>query len=564
VSHSVHGTSNSATSASSSATHFGSGEASGTVTLYPDSVRLRSAKSPESVLAWAAALVGAIGIASALTPEMADRYRIVRGVLPPGFPTAARIGALAFGIVLIWLARSLAQRKRRAWQLAVAVVLASAVAHLLKGLDFEEATISLLLLVALVRYRDRFDVPGDPASTRPLLVLAAVVATGIAVVLGLEIHGGEIPDRISDTFTSLGFIFGTVALWLWFRPFSQKVAQTVGERRVARALVEAYGNDSLSFFALRRDKSYFFSPTRQAFLAYRVVAGAALVSGDPVGDETEFDALLAEFRRVARAHGWRFAVLGASDAQLWRYRAIGLRPILLGEEAVLRPEEFSLEGRPIRKVRQSVTRLMKAGYRLRVVPAEDTSPAFRAQLDEVSELWRGNQPERGFTMSIDELYVPGTVFAVAESAEGVGGFLHLAPTPAGGGWSLSTMRRRPGSPNGLTEFLIAETLAWARGNGVREVSLNFCAFTELISEERAITLPRRFARRALLAADSVFQLERLYSFNRKFFPEWRPRYLCVERLTDLPRVGLACLHVEQLLVPPGPWGRRTQRQRQLV
>ncbi|HEX3056233.1 MAG TPA: phosphatidylglycerol lysyltransferase domain-containing protein, partial [Gaiellaceae bacterium] len=178
---------------------------------------------------------------------------------------------------------------------------------------------------------------------------------------------------------------------------------------------------------------------------------------------------------------------------------------------------------------------------------------------EVSEVWRGNQPERGFTMSIDELYVPGTVFAVAEGEDGaIGGFLHLAPTAAGGGWSLSTMRRRPDSPNGLTEFLIAETLAWAKDEGASELSLNFCAFTELISEERAVTFPRRFMRRALLAADSAFQLERLYAFNRKFFPEWRPRYLCVERLTDLPRVGLAYLHLEQLLVPPGPWTRRTR------
>ena len=62
--------------------------------------------------------------------------------------------------------------------------------------------------------------------------------------------------------------------------------------------------------------------------------------------------------------------------------------------------------------------------------------------------------------------------------------------------------------------------------------------------------------RALIAADRVFQLERLHSFSRKFRPEWRPRYLCVEKLADLPLVGLAYLHVEQLLVPPGPWSRR--------
>jgi lysyl-tRNA synthetase, class II len=212
-----------------------------------------------------------------------------------------------------------------------------------------------------------------------------------------------------------------------------------------------------------------------------------------------------------------------------------------------------------------VSRLKKAGYELRVVAAENAEAELRDRLDEVSERWRGRQPERGFSMAIDDLYVPGTVFAVAEAVDGhVGGFLHLAPTPAGGGWSLSTMRRCPDEPNGLTEFLIAETLAWAKEQGASELSLNFCAFTEFISEDRAVTRLRRLARRVLLAADGVFQLERLYSFNRKFFPEWRPRYLCVERLTDLPRVGLAYLHVEQLLVPPGPWARRERRRRQVV
>jgi lysyl-tRNA synthetase, class II len=499
-------------------------------------------------------------MASALTPEMRDRFQIVGGVLPPGGIAAARVGALAFGIALVWLSRSLAHRRHRAWQLAVIVVIASAVAHMAKGLDFEESTVSLLLLAALVRYRHSFDVPGEPGATRPLLGVIATLAAAGAVGLGVELHGGEIPDRLSDVFTALGLLLGFYALFVWLRPLSQAVAQTVGERRVARALVDAYGHDSLAFFALRRDKSYFFSPTRESFLAYRVVAGTALISGDPVGAEDEFDALLAEFRRVARTHGWRLAVISASGTHLDRYRRLGMRAIAIGEEAVLFPETFSLEGRPIRKVRQSVSRVTKAGYALRVIAAEDADDALRASLDEVSEQWRGNMPERGFSMAIDDLYVPGTVFAVAEDDEGrVGGFLHLAPTPAGAGWSLSTMRRSPQSPNGLTEFLIVETLAWAKEQGVAELSLNFCALTDLICPDRANTIPRRILRRGLLAADNVFQLERLYAFNRKFFPEWRPRYLCVERLSDLPLVGLAYLHVEQLLVPPGPWVKRDRK-----
>ena len=507
--------------------------------------------SAESALAAAAAIVGVIGIVSALTTEMADRLRVVGGVLPPGWPEAARVATLAFGIGLVFLSRSLARRRHRAWQLAVAVVVASALAHLAKGLDVEEATISLLLLVALVRWRRHFDVPGDPRTVQPLLALGAVLAAIGAVAASESLRGVDLPNRLSDVFTACGLLLGAAALQLWLRPLGQGVVQTVGEQRVARALVEAYGTDSLSFFALRQDKSYLFSPTRRAFLAYRVVGGTALVSGDPVGDEVEFAALFGELRRVARAHGWRVAVVGASEERLELYRSGGLRAIAMGEEAVLRPGEFSLEGRGIRKVRQSVSRLEKAGYRFRAVPAEQADAALRAELGAVSGEWRGGQRERGFSMSMDELEVHGTVYAVAEDADGrVGGFLHLAPSPAGGGWSLSSMRRLPHAPNGLTEFLVVETLAWAKETGASELSLNFCVFTDFLAREKATTPARRLLRRGLLAADNVFQLERLYAFNRKFFPEWRRRYICVERLTDIPAVGLAYLHVESLLPLP--------------
>jgi lysyl-tRNA synthetase, class II len=516
----------------------------------------------ERLLAWSAAGVGVIGLVSALTPEMADRVHIVRGVLPPGWPEAARVLTIACGIGLIWLSRSLARRRRRAWQLAVAIVVASAAAHLAKGLDFEEATVSLLLLAALLHWRRRFDVPGDPASVRPLVGLGAGLAAIAAIAVSSELRGPDLPHTAADALSGIGIAVGVTALYFWLRPFGQAVAQTVGERRAAHALVEAYGSDSLAFFALRRDKSYLFSSSRQAFLAYRVVGGTALVSGDPVGPAAEIDELFAELRRIVRAHGWRLAVVGAAEEHLDRYRALGLKPIPIGEEAVVRPAEFSLEGRPIRKVRQSVSRLRKAGYSFRVVAADEVAPQLEAELEDVSAEWRRGEPERGFSMAIDDLHVPGTMLALAISPDGrVGGFLHLAPSPAGGGWSLSTMRRRPDAPNGLTEFLVVEAVAWAREIGASELSLNFCALTDFLAPERMTTPLHRVARRGLLLADNVFQLERLYAFNRKFFPEWRRRYLCVERFTDLPAVGLAYLHAESLLIPPGPWTRRREAKR---
>jgi lysyl-tRNA synthetase class 2 len=503
--------------------------------------------SAESLLAWGATLIGAIGIASALTPGLANRVELVDGVLPPGVPAAARVLTLSFGLALIWLSRSLARRRRRAWQLAVAAVCASALAHLAKGLDVEEATASALLLVALLRYRHRFDVPGDPRTRGPLAAVLVAGAAALAIPVGLELRGAPVPDRVADTVTGVGLLVGFYALALWLRPLSQAVGQTVAERRLARDIVEQYGRDSLSYFALRDDKSFFFSPSRRAFLAYRVVGGTAIVSGDPVGSEQELDALLDEFRRVARARGWRFAVVGVSAEHLPRYERLGMRAIAMGDEAVLLPAEFSLEGRAIRKVRQSVSRLRKAGYTFSVVAAE---AADRAQVEEVSDLWRGAHPERGFSMALDDLHAEGTLLAVATGPDGrLAGLLHLAPSPAHGGWSLSTQRRRPDTPNGLMEFLIVETALWAKERDVSELSLNFCALTDV--REHRLLGP------VLHALDSVFQLERLHSFSRKFHPVWRKRYLCVERLADLPLVGLAYPHLEQLLA----WPRRERALR---
>jgi lysyl-tRNA synthetase class 2 len=507
----------------------------------------------EVALGIAAAVVGLVGIASALTPEFANRSDFVRGVLPPGVPGAARILALAFGLALVWLSRLLARRRRRAWHLAVALVTGISVAHLAKGLDVEEATLGLLLLVALVRFRARFDVPGDPRSVRPLLAtIPALLSVGALAAL-LEVRGIE-ADRWNDLLVATALVLGARALYLWLRPVSERVRQSAEERRVVRGLVQRHGDDSLSFFSLRRDKSYFFSPTRRSFLAYRVVNGSALVSGGPIGADEEFLDLLAEFRRVCHARGWRLGLLSISAELLPLARELGLRVIKIGDEAVVRPAAFSLEGRAIRKVRQSVARLERAGYELSVVSAAEVDPSLRAELERVSDVWRGWNVERGFSMAMDDLFrEPETLFAVARCDGRVGGFLHLVPSSYG--FSLGAMRRDPETPNGLMEYLIVQVLLWARERGAAEISLNFCVFADLLGDPRGNRL-RAAAGAALRMGDRVFQLERLLVFSRKFDPEWRPRYLCVERLGDLPLVGVAYLQVESLLTPPGPWARR--------
>jgi lysyl-tRNA synthetase, class II len=510
------------------------------------------------VLAWLATAAGIVSIVSALTPELVDRSDLVRGVLPPGVPEAARTAALALGLGLIWLSRGLARRKRRAWWLALVVLSLSAVAHLAKGLDVEEASAHVLLLVALVRARRHFVAPGDPATIKPLVQVGAALTVCVPVALVYAYDHDAFSERIEEALLIVIAALAVRALWLWLRPFRVEPTDA-DERERAAQLVQASGSDSLAYFALRRDKSYFFSPSGRSFLAYRVVAGTALVAGDPIGSADERTELVSEFRRVAHAKGWRVAIAGASGDALGDYDALGFKSLYLGDEAMIRPGEFSLDGRPIRKVRQSVSRLEKCGYQVRVLDASDTETRLREELCAVSKEWRGNWPERGFTMAMDALFrYPDTVLAVAVGPHGsVGGFLQLVPSPASDGYSLASMRRRRDTPNGLMEYLITETLAWARAHAVTEVSLNFAVFADFLRADDDAARSTRALRWALLRADRLFQLERLHSFNRKFFPHWRRRYFCFERWSDLPLAGLAYLHAESLLTPPGPWVRTT-------
>jgi len=204
-----------------------------------------------------------------------------------------------------------------------------------------------------------------------------------------------------------------------------------------------------------------------------------------------------------------------------------------------------------------VNRLQRLGYTASVAGPGDLSPEQRAQIERVSDQWLNGWPDRGFSMAMDDLFShPQARFVLARDGEGtLEGFLHMVPSRRG--YSLSSMRRLRTSPNGLIEFLIAETAGWAREQGAQEISLNFSVFADVLRADGTASWPVRATRWSLLRLDRLFQLERLFSFNRKFFPQWRRRYICFERHRDVPVLSVATLHVERLLAPP----RRVARTR---
>jgi len=275
------------------------------------------------------------------------------------------------------------------------------------------------------------------------------------------------------------------------------------------------------------------------------------VSGDPIGPPDRFSVLIGSFMSFAHARGWRVAILGASEGALEKYAALGLHALYHGDEAVIETAAFSLDGRPIRKVRQSVHRLERAGYHTEVLRPGEIDAALRRQLEDLATAWRGDQPQRGFVMALDTLFRlddEHALFVVGRTPDGTAaGFLHFAVCRRGSALSLSSMPRLRATPNGFNEWLVCEAVAWARRNGFARVSLNFAPFAALLAPEAELSTLQRVERRALLRLKGHFQLDNLLLFNRKFFPSWQRRFVVYERRLDLPRVGIAALAAEAYL-----------------
>jgi lysyl-tRNA synthetase, class II len=343
-------------------------------------------------------------------------------------------------------------------------------------------------------------------------------------------------------------------VYLALRPPEPRPELTEEEEVRLRELLARHP-DSLAYFNTRRDKSVVWSATGKAAVAYRVVSGVMLASGDPIGDPEAWPGAIKAFLEEATAHAWTPAVLGCSEhAGIVWVRETGFAALELGDEAVVDTSAFTLEGRPMRNVRQMVGRIGRAGYAVEISRVRDVPAGDRARAMRDAAAWRSTDTERGFSMALGRLLDdcdPDCVWVAARQDGVVRAFLQFVPWGQDG-MSLDVMRRDSTADAGVNELMIVEALKAAPGLGVAQVSLNFAAFRSALErgEKLGAGPILRIWRRVLLIASRWLQIESLYRFNAKFQPRWQPRFLVYPTASDLPRVGLAALEAEAFLTWP--------------
>ena len=393
-----------------------------------------------------------------------------------------------------------------------------------------------------------------------MTILAAVVVIARGIFLGRPVTAGHAAAAMAMCVVGIAAVFlafdllgnlllvASAVMLMWpttARPNPADLPRIF-------ALVNATTGDPLAPFAMHAAKCYHFSADGTAAIAYRTRLGFAVVSGDPIGDDARFTALVADFAAMCHTRGWRMVVLGCSQRRvnLWSNAAMmgqKLKAVPIGRDVVIDVATFDMVGRKYRNLRQAVQRTRNSGISTEVVDEQGLNDVLLTELTEVVLASpSGSRTERGFSMSLDgtlEGRYPGVALIIARDSAGrVQGFHRYTTAGGGSEVTLDVPWRRRGAPNGIDERLSVDMIARAREQGAQRLSLAFAAFPEIFTDKHR-NLPRSLVFTVVHLGDPLIALESLYRYLRKFHALGDQRYV-MATLTQVVPLLVVLLSLE--------------------
>ncbi|MDZ7359317.1 MAG: phosphatidylglycerol lysyltransferase domain-containing protein [candidate division KSB1 bacterium] len=541
---------------------------------------------PRTILRWLVTLVtlgsGAINLYSVIGPNLPERQAILEGFFPLEFLHLSRFLTVLIGFALVISSINIYKRKTRAWWSAVLLASASIVFHFTKGLDYEEATLSLVLLVLLLFARKIFTVKSSIPDWRwgllrfGVAVLAAF-AYGVAGFWFLEPHEFGISfhwnDAIRRTFEflslqpdpqivpqthyarwfldSLNLITVTTigySLFALFHPVIYRFRTTLQERNRAAEIVRQHGRSSLDYFKSWPDKSIFFAKSQNSFIAYRVGANFAVALGDPVGPEAETEQTLREFMEFCQQNDWGVAFHQTLPDFLELYQKCGLRKLKIGDDAIVDLTQFKLEGKVRKEFRHTVNKMEKSGIQTRLYEPPVPEEALK-QLKEVSDEWLQipGRRERRFTLGwFDPDYIRTTpVFVVADKDDRIFAFVNIIPSYTKGEATIDLMRRKTEAPHGIMDYLFVKLLLHLKERGYTRFNFGMAPMSGFQEKEEA-SPEEKAIHYFFQHLNFIFSYTGLRAYKAKFASFWEPRYDVLRSLLDLPRLGIALSKVAEM------------------
>jgi phosphatidylglycerol lysyltransferase len=496
--------------------------------------------TPQAI-AIAVFLAGAVLLFSGATPGLGDRLALLRNFVPLSVLELSHLLGSVVGVGLLIIAHGLYRRLHTAWWITIWLLCAGILLSLLKGFDYEEATVLALVVIMLASARSRFRrraslIEQHYSSAWIAAFFLVLLMAGWLVLFAYRhlpydnelwwqfaFHASAPRSlRASLLAVMIGAAYG---LWRVLRPAPPRFsAPTSADLECVAALIEK-GESTTANLALLGDKNLLFNKDRTACIMFQSSGNSWVAMGDPIGPPQLGEELAWDFLEECDGMAVSPVFYQVTPDRLPLYVDLGLTLSKLGEEARVPLESFSLEGAARADLRQAQRRASRDGATFEIV-GRDAVPAILPELRAVSDAWIAakNTAEKRFSLGFfDERYLPHFDVGVVRHEGAVVAFANLW---RGGSTEMSVdlMRYNDAAPKGVIDYMLIECMLWGRAQGFRWFNLGMAPLSGL--EEHALAPTwHKLGRIVQRYGETFYNFEGLRKFKEKFNPVWRPRYL---------------------------------------
>jgi phosphatidylglycerol lysyltransferase len=498
-------------------------------------------------------LAGSLLLFSGATPAVDERLAFLDQFLPLTVLEVSHLVASLVGLGLLVLARALFRRVQAAYHISVWLLLAGIFASLLKGLDFEEASLLVLVLGVLMLGRRAFYRPTAILAERftPVWVVSITGVIAMAVWIGIISyrHVGY-SDELWWTFALHGnaprmlraslavIVIGAAYMLLnMLRPARPEPAVASAEDLAHARTLIASCDVTVANAALTGDKRLLFSDSGDTFIMYQIAGHSWIALGDPVGARAGAEELVWRLREISDHHGGEPVFYQVSAERLSLYVDLGLAALKIGEEARVPLAGFSLDGAARAELRQAQRRAQRDGATFEVLPPQGVDALLPA-MQRISDAWLASKStgEKRFSVgAFSPDYLRQFPVAIVR-AEGIpAAFANLWTTGTRDELSVDLMRFSPDAPRGAMDYLFIELMLWGQREGYRWFNLGMAPLSGLESHPLAPAW-HRVGNFIFRHGEHFYNFDGLRRYKAKFAPMWEPRYLVARGGIALPRV----------------------------
>ncbi|MCG6911832.1 MAG: bifunctional lysylphosphatidylglycerol flippase/synthetase MprF [Deltaproteobacteria bacterium] len=495
---------------------------------------------------------GAILLFSGSLPAIPHRMTYLHKILPLPFLEISHFLGSLFGVGLLLLARGIQKRVDAAYLLAVSLLALGVVVSLLKGFDYEEASVLSLVLIGLLPCRRFFfrrtALLSESFTPAWLAAIAGVVISSIWLGFFAFRHvayshdlwwhfsvWGDAPRFLRATVGafSLILLFGIAHL---IKPAHYRPVNTATPLPGSVEAIVAKSPVASANLALLGDKQFLIDDNQQAFIMYGTTGETWVAMGDPVGPTDLWPELLWQFRREADRYADRAVFYEVGHAHLHLYLDIGLSVLKIGEEARVPLSDFSLDGSQHKKLRYIHNKLSKLGCTFEIIPKASV-PAQLDVLKTISDTWlkEKNTREKGFSLGFfDTAYIGRFPIGVVRSQNRIVAFTNIWEAADSEELSADLMRYLPDAPYGVMDYLFIELLLWGHAQGYRWFNLGMAPLSGMKTHEMA-PLWHRIGNLVFRFGDHFYNFQGLRAYKDKFDPVWQPKYIAAPGGLTFPR-----------------------------